>query len=385
MKFMGFRRKSGKIGIRNHVVVFPTVICASVIAQKISREVPEVVYVTHQHGCGHLGEEKKHMMRAMTGFCSNPNIAGVLLVGLGCELITPELMMVELKKSGQRVESVSIQELGGTINAVKKGVELVLKILDEAASVRRETADISELIVGTHCGGSDTMSGLSANPALGVACDSLIEKGGTVILSETPELLGTEHILKRRAVSEEVGRRILDIAKAAEARINAMGVDIRGTEPSPGNIAGGLTTLEEKALGAIRKGGTTSIKEVIDYAQKPSQKGLIIMDGPAHDVISNIGMIASGAQLIVFTTGRGTPVGSPVAPVIKVSSNSRLYNCMQDNIDINAGTILDGYETIQSVGEKIFHEMIEVSSGKETLAETLGHCEFAIHPIGPTV
>ena len=198
-------------------------------------------------------------------------------------------------------------------------------------------------------------------------------------------LLGTEHILKRRAVSEEVGRRILDIAKAAEARINAMGVDIRGTEPSPGNIAGGLTTLEEKALGAIRKGGTTSIKEVIDYAQKPSQKGLIIMDGPAHDVISNIGMIASGAQLIVFTTGRGTPVGSPVAPVIKVSSNSRLYNCMQDNIDINAGTILDGYETIQSVGEKIFHEMIEVSSGKETLAETLGHCEFAIHPIGPTV
>jgi altronate dehydratase large subunit len=351
----------------------------------ISREVPEVVCVIHQHGCGHLGEEKEHMARTMTGFCTNPNVAGVLLVGLGCELITTELMMEELKKSDQHVESVSIQELGGTTNAVKKGVGLVLKLLNEAANVKRRTADVSELIVGTHCGGSDTMSGLTANPALGVACDLLVKEGGTVILSETPEMLGTEHILERRAVNEEVGKRIREITRAAEDRINAMGVDIRGTEPSPGNIAGGLTTLEEKALGAIRKGGTTSIKEVIDFAYKPCKKGFIIMDGPAHDVVSNTGMIASGAQLIVFTTGRGSPIGAPVVPVIKVSSNSSLYNCMRDNIDINAGTILDGEETIQSVGDRIFQEIMKVVSGKESRAEILGHSEFAIHSIGPTV
>jgi altronate dehydratase large subunit len=385
MKFMGFHRKSGEVGVRNYVVVFPTVICASAVAKMISREVPDVVCVAHQHGCGHLGDEKEHMVRTMTGFCANPNVAGVLLVGLGCELITTELMTEELKKRDQLVESINVQELGGTTNAVMKGVELVLNLLKEAAKVKRRTADISELIVGTHCGGSDTMSGLTANPALGVASDLLVKEGGTIILSETPELLGTEHILERRAVNKEVGKRILEITKAAEARINAMGVDIRGSEPSPGNIAGGLTTLEEKALGAIRKGGTTSIQEVVDFAHKPWKKGFIIMDGPAHDVVSNIGMIASGAQLIVFTTGRGTPIGAPVAPVIKVSSNSPLYNCMRDNIDINAGTILDGDETIQRVGDRIFHEIIKVASGKESRAEILGHAEFAIHSIGPTV
>lgn len=385
MKFMGFRRKNGKIGIRNHVLIFPTVICASAVAQMISREIPEAVCVTHQHGCGHLGEEKEHMARTMIGFCTNPNIAGVLLVGLGCELLTSNLMKEELRKREQLVESVCIQELGGTTKAVKKGAELAGRLLGYTADIKRESSSVSELTVGTHCGGSDTMSGLTANPALGFACDLLVKDGGTVILSETPEMLGTEHILERRAANNAVAKRIRDITKASEDKINTMGVDIRGTEPSPGNIAGGLTTLEEKALGSIRKGGTTTIKEVIDFAQKPCEKGLIIMDGPAHDVVSNIGMIASGAQLIIFTTGRGTPIGTPGAPVIKISSNSRIYDYMGDNIDINAGTIMDGDETIQDVGEKIFQEMTKVASGKKTRSEILGHSEFAIHSIGPTV
>jgi len=229
------------------------------------------------------------------------------------------------------------------------------------------------------------LSGLTANPALGVACDLLVAEGGTAMISETAEMLGAEHILARRAASDEVRKRIWEITSVTEANVKSMGVDIRGTEPSPGNIEGGLTTLEEKSLGSIRKGGTSTIMQVVKYAEKPSQKGLVIMDGPAHDVVSDTGMIAAGAQVIVFTTGRGTPLGSPIAPVIKVSSNSTVYHRMKDNIDINAGVILDSGESIQSVGEQIFKEIIDVASGKLTKAEILGHNEFAIHPIGPTV
>ena len=229
------------------------------------------------------------------------------------------------------------------------------------------------------------MSGLTANPSLGAASDLLVDAGGTVIISETPEMLGAEHVLSRRAINDEVGKRIWEITAATEANMKSAGFNVLGSEPSPGNIEGGLTTLEEKSLGAIRKGGTSAIMQVIKYAGKPSQKGLVIMDGPAHDVVSDTGMIAAGAQVIVFTTGRGTPLGSPIAPVIKVASNSTVYHHMKDNIDINAGVILDGKESVQSVGELIFKEIIEVASGKLTKAEILGHNEFAIHTIGPTI
>jgi altronate dehydratase large subunit len=239
--------------------------------------------------------------------------------------------------------------------------------------------------VGTNCGGSDTFSGLTANPTLGNACDRLVAAGGTAILSETPEMIGAEQVLARRAASESVKKRIYEITSATEALAFKAGVDIRGSEPSPGNIEGGLTTLEEKSLGAVLKGGTTKIREVVNFAGKPTVKGLVIMDGPAHDAVCNTGMIASGAQVIVFTTGRGTPMGAPIAPVIKVATNSRIYHHMKDNIDINAGEILEGTVTIESVGESIFREIIEVASGKATRAETLGHHEFAIHSLGLSV
>ena len=385
MKFWGYCRKDDNIGVRNHVLVFPTVICASAVAQMISNEMPGSVCVTHPHGCGHLGKEKEHMLRTMAGFCSNPNVAGVLLVGLGCELLTPELIVAQMPETGQSIETISIQSLGGTTKAVAKGRELARNLIKEAARAKREAVDVSRLILGTHCGGSDTLSGLTANPTLGVACDMLVAEGGTVIISETAEMLGAEHILARRAANDEVRRLIWEVTAAIEANVRAMGVDIRGTEPSPGNIEGGLTTLEEKSLGSIRKGGISTIMQVVSYAERLSKRGLVIMDGPAHDVVSNTGMIAAGAQIIAFTTGRGTPLGSPIAPVIKISSNSATYNRMQDNIDINAGVILDNDESIQSVGERIYREIIDVASGKLTKAEILGHHEFAIHPIGPTV
>jgi len=385
MNFLGYRRANGTVGTRNHVLVFPTVICAAATAEMISRAVAGTVVVTHPHGCGHMGVETEHVVRSMSGFCANPNVAGVLLVGLGCELITPRTIAERLDGYRQRYEIVNIQEEGGTTATVEKGRLLVEKLLKEAAKVNREPVDISELIVGTNCGGSDTFSGLTANPALGNACDRLVAEDGTAILSETPEMIGAEQVLAGRAASESVKKRIYEITSATEAMAFKAGVDIRGSEPSPGNIEGGLTTLEEKSLGAVLKGGTTTIKEVVDFAVKPAEKGLVIMDGPAHDAVCNTGMIAGGAQVIVFTTGRGTPMGAPIAPVIKVATNSRIYQHMRDNMDINAGNILEGTETIESIGERIFQEIVEVASGKTTRAEMLGHHEFAIHSLGLSV
>ena len=385
MRFLGYRRGNGRVGVRNHVLVFPTVICAAGVAEKIAREVPGTVYLGHQHGCGHLGDERDHMIRAMVGSCSNPNVAGVLLVGLGCEMLTAELLGQKLCEAGQRVESITTQAMQGTADAIARGTELARKLLEEAEGVQREEVHASALMVAAKCGASDTLSGLTANPATGAACDLLIAQGGSAIFTETPEMLGAEHVLAKRAADDSVRARIWEITSRTENRIKAMGLDIREAEPGPGNIEAGLTTLAEKSLGAIRKGGTTPIVEVVDYAQRPSRQGLVIMDGPAHDVVSVTGMVAAGAQIVVFTTGIGTPVGSPIAPVIKISSSSALYQRWKENIDLNAGAILDGEETLQSMGERLFEEIMEVASGKPTRAEILGHREFAIHTIAPTV
>jgi altronate dehydratase large subunit len=384
MKFLGYRRADGRVGTRNHVLIFPTVICAAAVAAMIEKAVPGTIAVSHPHGCGHMGEEKDLIVRTMAGFCGHPNTAAVLLLGLGCELITPEVVQAAMPP-GQRCEVLSIQSEGGTNGAVKKGAELASRLLAEAANDRREPVDLAELVVGTNCGGSDTLSGLSANPALGYAADRLVEAGGTVILSETPELIGAEQVLARRAANDEVRRRIYEITAATEALALKAGVDIRNSEPSPGNKAGGLTTLEEKSLGAVLKGGSSPVRQVVAYAERPTERGLVIMDSPAHDAVCNTGMIAGGAQLIVFTTGRGTPLGAPTAPVVKVSSNSGIYRRMSDNIDLNAGAVLDGTATVADVGELIFREIIEVASGKPTKAELLGHHEFAIHSLGLNV
>jgi altronate dehydratase large subunit len=385
MKIRGYLRSNGEVGMRNHVLIFPTVICASQVAEAISRAVPGTVSVNHPHGCGHLGEEREHMIRSMAGFCANPNVSGVLLVGLGCELLTPEVIGAELTKTGTRFEILSIQKEGGTVAAIKKGIKLARKLKKSARLEKRVAADISKLKVGVKCGGSDTFSGLTANPALGAASDLLVVAGATVIMTEVPEMIGAEEVLLKRAASKKVSKRILEITQKMEQSILKAGVDVRGTEPSPGNIEGGLTTLEEKSLGAILKGGTTTIQEVVRFAEKPSKHGLIIMDGPALDAVSLTGMLAAGAQIIVFTTGRGSPMGTAIAPVIKVSTNNALFALMQDDMDLNGGQIIDGSETLAGMGKQIFEKIIKVLNGAKTRSEVLQHHEFAIHSIGPAI
>jgi altronate dehydratase large subunit len=234
------------------------------------------------------------------------------------------------------------------------------------------------------CGGSDACSALSANPALGVASDILVKEGGTIILSETTESIGAEHILAMRAVNKEVKKRILEIVKRTEMRALSLGLDIGRANPAPGNYEGGITTLEEKSLGCVMKGGTSKIMEVLEYGESPTQKGLVLMDTPGHDAESVTGLLAGGTQIVAFTTGRGTPMGSPIAPVIKIATNSYLYSKMKDNMDINAGEIITGNKTVQEIGEKIFRQVIRVANGKLTKSEILGHREFAINRIGPS-
>jgi len=379
MDFQGYRRKTGKVGVRNHVLVFPTIVCSSEVARMISENVPGTVYAIHGAGCGHIGDDKDKVIRTMVGICGHGNVAGVLLVGNGCEVIQPDLITAELDKIGQRYEVVIVQEDGGTPGCIERGTKLAQQMVEEAKSAKRESIPLSELMLGLECGGSDAFSGLTANPSLGIAADKLIAEGGTAIFSETTEMLGCEHVLARRATDEKVAQDIYTAISEAEARAMRGGADIRGTQPSPGNIAGGLSSIEEKSLGCIRKGGGTPIMQVVKYSEHPERKGLIIMDATAADVMNDTGLLAAGCHLIVFTTGRGTPVGSATAPVIKVSTNSVLYGKMKPNIDVNAGSIVDGEGTLESVGQEIFDKVVACANGEQSKAEVLGHREFDIH------
>jgi altronate dehydratase large subunit len=269
-----------------------------------------------------------------------------------------------------------MQELGGTIKATEKGVRIAQKMVQDALQMERQPNDVSTLIVGLKCGGSDLTSGLAANPAVGIASDLIIKRGGTVFMGETPEIMGAEHLLAKRAADEKVANRIYEIIDWWEQRAKNEGV--RFHLITSGNIEGGLTTIEEKSLGAVYKAGSSVIQGVLDYAERPEGKGLYIMNTTGDDLNSNTGMLAGGAHMILFTTGRGSPVGTPLAPVIKITGNPRTYETMKDNMDINAGMIIEGEETIEDVGHRIFNEILNVASGKKTKAEVLGHNEFAI-------
>jgi altronate dehydratase large subunit len=380
---MGYRRANGGVGVRNHVLVLPSVMCANHVVELIGRKVSDVVTVGHPTGCAQVGADFEQTKRTMAGFAANPNVGAVLVVGLGCETNESKALAAEIAARGQRVEVIGIQECGGTTETIARGIAIAQDLLREAAAHERTECSVSELIVGTECGGSDGFSGITANPALGHASDRVVAEGGTVILAEVPELVGAEHLLAARA-SEPVAAKLYELIERVEARARAMHVDMRYGNPTQGNIAGGLTTIEEKSLGAAYKGGSTPLVDVLEYADRPAAKGLVVMDTPGQDIEQLTGMVAGGAQVVVFTTGRGTPTGCPIAPVIKVATNTTMFERMRENMDVNAGAILDGTRTLEQVGDEIFGWIVDAANGREPAAEVLGFRDFAINRIGPS-
>ncbi len=374
-------RADGGVGVRNHILVIPTVICANRAAMRIADLVAEAVPVPHIYGCSFDEEQDKRTVKTLIGFGNNPNVGAVIVVSLGCETVSDEVIASAISDSGKPVELLKIQSEGGVERTAAKGASVAQRFLADLRKQRRVECDISELMVATECGGSDGYSGVSANPAVGTASDMVVAEGGTVILSEVSEMIGAEHILAGRAVNERVAEDLLRVISTA-ARSFELSSEKGGVYITPGNIEGGLTTIEEKSLGCIHKGGTSPISEVVRYAERPSRKGLVVMDTPGYDVASVTGMVAGGAQIVLFTTGRGTPTGCPIAPVIKIASNARVYETMKDDIDINAGTIVDGEETIQGVGKRIFEMIIKVASGHPTSSEQYKYQEFAVAETG---
>jgi len=384
MTMRGYKRADGLVGIRNHVIVLPTSVCASETAIRIAAGVSGTVALPHTHGCCQMGNDKRQTVNTLVGLGANPNVAAVLVVTLGCEGVEAKDVVAGIESSRKPVQVVGIQDCGGTTATVERGTAALRRLFEAAACCEKAPIDLADIILGMECGGSDATSGLVANPVLGVVSDRIVEAGGTSILSETTELIGAEHILARRARDDKVADDILRIVKQTEDRAKSMGEDIRGSQPTPGNIEGGITTIEEKSLGCIYKAGSAPIEGVIEYAERPPGKGLYVMDTPGQDIESITGMVAGGAQVLLFTTGRGTPTGCPIAPVIKITGNGATYRNMEENIDINAGEVIDSGVSIEEMAGCALGELVEVCNGKQTKAETSGHREFGIHRVGFT-
>jgi altronate hydrolase len=402
--FEGYDRGDGRYGTRNYLAIISTVNCSASVSKYISQRIEAsgllkqfpgvdgVVAITHKAGCAmqYGGDDHRQLDRTLAGFAKHPNVAAYLLIGLGCEtgqavhLIENE-HLIQLDGSRKPPTVLSIQECGGIGKTVEAGVAAVAAMLPRINDQRRVTLSADKLILGTNCGGSDGNSGITANPALGYASDLLIQQGGTSILAETPEIYGAEHLLTRRAISRAVGEKLIERIKWWEHYTGQFGVTMNNN-PSPGNKDGGLTTIYEKSLGAIAKGGTTALMDVLHYAEPVKSKGFVFMDTPGYDPVSMTGIVAGGANVLVFTTGRGSVFGCKPAPSIKVATNTPLYEQMRDDMDIDAGVILTG-STLEQVGRQIFEEILAVASGKKTKSELsgVGEEEFATWSIGPTL
>jgi altronate dehydratase large subunit len=382
MGFLGYKRPDGKCGVRNHVMVLSSVSCANGVVNAIGREVPEVKAVTHPEGCGRGIADVEITGRTVAGLCNNPNVASILIVGLGCEFMKAPQLAEQVRASDKPVETLVIQEQGGTKKTTAKGIEIARNMLDEAGSQKREDCGWDKLVLGLECGGSDALSGVTANPLVGAAADWLVAQGGTVILSETTEMIGTEEVLKKRAATPEIGEKLYGMIKNHTAFVKEALGPFASMVISPGNIEGGLTNITEKSLGCIIKGGTTPVVEVVDYGADPSTAGLVLMDTPGSDVFSLTGMAAAGAQILLFTTGRGSPVGFPIAPVVKIASNTEMFNMMEDDMDVNAGRLLEGV-SISDAGDELVDLIKRVAEGEQPKAEAnLQDC-LSIHTVGP--
>ena len=383
MRFRGYRRNDGRIGIRNHVLILPASICASDVAHQVTMQVQGTVSFHNQLGCSQTPIDQECTLRTMAGMAANPNVYGTIIISLGCENCQMKLVTEEIQsRCDKPLKAFIIQECGGTLHTVEQAVRCAREMVAQASCMQREEADVSELMVAMECGGSDPTSGLAANPLVGEVADSIIASGGTAVMSETTEFIGAEKLLAKRAVNAQVSAQILEIVRHYEDAMKCVNDDVRKRNPAPGNKAGGITTLEEKSLGCIYKSGHSPIQAVYDYAQDIHHKGLVIMDTPGNDPISMSGMAAGGCQLILFTTGRGTPTGNPIVPVIKVSANRETAESMKDNLDFDASPLIYGDKTMEELRDALLKELAEVASGKLTRSEILGYYETAIARVG---
>lgn len=382
-KFSGYARPDGRVGVRNLTLVLPTSELLNRVVEMVEEAVPDAVAITHHNASP--GAPREFHLRVLAGFASNPNVGAVLLVGTGEDGdVGPELRDRIRARGVATVELHSLRTSGSLPALAAAVAERAGELCATLAAVPRRSVPISSLVIGTECGGSDAFSGLSANPALGEAVDMLVAVGATAFLCELPELIGVEHLLARRAIDGEVARQVLEAILSWEELVLELGEDLRGAQPSPGNQAGGLTTVEEKSLGGMTKAGSTPVVEVVGYGEEPSRHGVVLMDTPGHDVEQLTAMVAGGAQIVVFTTGRGTPTASPIAPTIKVSSNSAMARRLSEHIDVDAGAIIEGRRSRTDVAEAIRDRILAVAGGESTCAELLGQRDFALPRTAPS-
>lgn len=386
MEFKGYKRSDGSVGTRNYVGVFSTVVCANEVADGISRVVDGTTCFMHQQGCCQTPIDIGRVNEALIGLGRNPNLASVLLVSLGCESTGVENVAKAIAETGKRVELIGIQDIGGMARTISEGCLLAQDMVQQASKLERVPCSVGDIVLGLKCGSSDTSSGLAPNPALGITSDLIVEGGGTSILGETTEFIGAEHLLAAHGKTKEIGQQILDIVKRMEDRAKSVGADIRGGQPTAGNIKGGLTTIEEKSLGAIAKAGVSPVQAVYEYGVKPDIKGLVVMDSPGREPEILTGLAAAGANVIAFSTGLGAPQGFPFVPVVKLTGNRVTWDKLRDHMDVEVCEVMEGTESLPEAGKRILDEILEVASGRLTKAEISGYTKaMDIYMVGPVI
>lgn len=384
--FNGYVREDGQFGARNYVAIVPTVVCVTEVVEGIVSRTNNTRGYFHHQGCCQLPPDLKRVTDTLIGLSKNPNVGAVLLVSLGCEGTDVDRLYKSVADSGKPIRRIDVQQNGGTSNAIRDGINAAQELEILISDAQREPIDVSEIVMGIKCGASDTTSGVASNMVIGYLADKIVDLGGTVIFGETTEFIGAEHILKRRAINEEVANDIQRIVDEMEMRAKSLGVDMREGQPTPGNIKGGLTTIEEKSLGAINKSGTKPIQGVLEYWETPPYPGLWIKDTPGREPEILTGMAAGGVQFVAFSTGRGAPQGFPTVPIIKICGNPLTYDLMDKDMDINAGEIILGEKSIEEVGEETFEYILDLLSGKVTKGEAINYTTtMDIFCLGPVI